>query len=463
MRSLYVRMSIVFCSVIIISSVLGFLASNLYYQSQIKPKNDAKLTRMAVGLQQFIEDHPDAVEEYLLSTASLGYKMYLVNADGEERFYGLPFRKNDLRQEDLRSVLAGEVYHGVGNFPGQLFVTGFFDNQLSNSIGVPVHINGETYALFMRPDAQVQFGELRIFFVVLIAVIILLSLWFVLISVLHVVKPITRLTEATKKISMGRYDIKLYTARRDEIGQLASHFMTMSRELERTNRARQDFVANVSHEIESPLTSIQGFAHTLRDNTLPEAQRLEYLNIIGEESRRLSMLSKQLLTLSSLDYDEHALQKTSFDLRAQLRQVIQIMEWHLTEKELAVRLHAGELTLQGDPNLLYQVWMNLVTNAIKYTPAGGTISIAAHLEADQCIVTVKDTGEGIPADQLPMIFDRFYKGDQSRSRERNSSGLGLAIAQKIIQAHNGTIAVTSVLGEGTTFTVSLPCHPADID
>lgn len=458
MRSLYVRMSIVFCSVIIISSVLGFLASNLYYQSQIKPKNDAKLTRMAVGLQQFIQDHPDAVEEYLLSTASLGYKMYLVNAGGEERFYGLPFRKNDLRQEDLRSVLAGEIYHGVGNFPGQLFVTGFFDNQLSNSIGVPVHINGETYALFMRPDAQVQFGELRIFFVVLIAVIILLSLWFVLISVLHVVKPITRLTEATKKISMGRYDIKLYTARRDEIGQLASHFMTMSRELERTNRARQDFVANVSHEIESPLTSIQGFAHTLRDNTLPEAQRLEYLNIIGEESRRLSMLSKQLLTLSSLDYDEHALQKTSFDLRAQLRQVIQIMEWHLTEKELAVRLHAGELTLQGDPNLLYQVWMNLVTNAIKYTPAGGTISIVAHLEADQCIVTVKDTGEGIPADQLPMIFDRFYKGDPSRSRERNSSGLGLAIAQKIIQAHNGTIEVTSVPGEGTTFTVSLPCH-----
>ncbi|WP_420800486.1 sensor histidine kinase [Paenibacillus piscarius] len=314
----------------------------------------------------------------------------------------------------------------------------------------------------MRPDAQVQFGELRIFFVVLIAVIILLSLWFVLVSVLHVVKPITRLTEATQKISMGRYDIKLYTARRDEIGQLASHFMTMSRELERTNRARQDFVANVSHEIESPLTSIQGFAHTLQDNTLPEAQRLEYLTIIGEESRRLSMLSKQLLTLSSLDYDEHALQKTSFDLRAQLRQVIQIMEWHLTQKELAVRLHADDLTLQGDPNLLYQVWMNLVSNAIKYTPAGGTISINAHLEADRCIVTVKDTGEGIPADQLPMIFDRFYKGDQSRSRERNSSGLGLAIAQKIIQAHHGTIEVASTVGEGTTFTVSLPCHPGAI-
>ncbi|WNS45432.1 HAMP domain-containing sensor histidine kinase [Paenibacillus sp. MMS20-IR301] len=456
MRSLYVRMSILFCSVIVISSILGFLASNFYYQAKIKPQNDAKLTRMAIGLQQFLEDHPEAVEEYLLSTASLGYKMLLANDKGDEHFYGLPFRKNDLPEGELQKVLAGETYHGVGNFPSKVFVTGFFDNQLSNSIGVPVQIEGETYALFMRPDAQVQFGELRIFFAVLIAVTILCSLWFVLVTVFHVVKPITRLTEATLKISKGRYDIKLYTARRDEIGQLASHFMTMSRELERTNRARQEFVANVSHEIESPLTSIQGFAHALKDGTLPENQRLEYLAIIDDESRRLSMLSKQLLTLSSLDYDEHALQKQSFDLKAQLRQVVQIMEWHLTEKELAVRLNAADITLQGDSNLLYQVWMNLVSNAVKYTPAGGTISIAASRAEQNCIVTVTDNGPGIPAEQLPMIFDRFYKADQARTRDSNSSGLGLAIALKIIQAHNGTIEVKSTVGEGTAFTVTLP-------
>lgn len=163
MRSLYVRMSIVFCSVIVISSVLGFLVSNLYYQAKIKPQNDAKLTKMAIGLQQFIQDHPDAVEEYLLSTASLGYKMYLSNDNGNEQFYGLPFRKNDLQEGALQKVLAGDIYHGVGNFPSSAFITGFFDNQLSNSIGVPVQITGQTYALFMRPDAEVQFGELRIF------------------------------------------------------------------------------------------------------------------------------------------------------------------------------------------------------------------------------------------------------------------------------------------------------------
>lgn len=456
MKSLYVRMSILFCSVIVISSLLGFLVSNVYYQAAIKPQNDAKLTQMATRMQQFIEDHPDTVEEYLQSTASLGYKIYLSNDQGDVRFYGLPFRKNDLKEGELQKVLTGGIYHGVANFPSKAFITGFFDNQLSNTIGVPILVDGQTYAMFMRPDAEVQFGELRIFFAVLIAFTILFSLLFVLITVLHVVKPITRLTEATKKISKGRYDIKLYTARRDEIGQLASHFMIMSRELERTNQARQEFVANVSHEIESPLTSIQGFAHSLKDGTLPDPQRIEYLSIIEEESRRLSMLSKQLLTLSSLDYDENALDRKRFDLRAQLRQVVQIMEWRLTEKELAVRLNVGEITLEGDPNLLYQVWMNLVSNAVKYTPAGGSITLSARVSDHSCIVAVTDTGEGIPADQLPMIFDRFYKVDKARTRDSNSTGLGLAIAHKIIEAHGGSIEAASTPGAGTTFTVTLP-------
>ncbi|WP_231576477.1 sensor histidine kinase [Paenibacillus sp. FSL R7-0331] len=371
MKSMYVRMCLLFCSMIVMSSVLGFLVSNLYYQARIKPQNDAKLTKMAIGMQQFIQDHPDSAGEYLLSTASVGYKLYLTNGEGEERFYGLPFRSNDLPADKLQLVLDGNVYHGVADFPGSAFITGFFDNQLSNSIGVPVLLDGQTYALFMRPDAQVQFGELRLFFAMLIGFSILFSLWFVVVAVLHVVKPITRLTAATQRISMGRYDIRLNTRRRDEIGQLASHFMIMSRELERTNRARQEFVANVSHEIESPLTSIQGFTHALKDSALPEGQRLEYLSIIDQESRRLSKLSKQLLTLSTLDYDENALQRERVGLRAQLRQVIQTMEWRLTEKELAVRLHAEEITVMADANLLHQVWMNLVSNAIKYTPAGG--------------------------------------------------------------------------------------------
>ncbi|CAH1057521.1 Heme sensor protein HssS [Paenibacillus pseudetheri] len=456
MKSLYVRMCILFCSAIVVSSLLGFLVSNIYYQAQIKSKNDTKLTGMAIEIQQFAESHPDSMEDYLRSVAILGYKIYLTDAEGQSRFYGKPFRKEDLDQQQLEKVLNGQVYHGVAEFPDSAFITGFFDNQLSNTIGVPIEVNNETFALFMRPDAEVQFGELRVFFAVIIGFTVLFSLGFVMISVLHVVKPITRLTTATKRISKGRYDIKLNTWRQDEIGQLASHFMIMSRELERTNRARQEFVANVSHEIESPLTSIQGFAQTLKDPTLPEDERIQYLNIIDQESHRLSMLSKQLLTLSSLDYDPNSLQKKSIDLRAQLRQVVQIMEWRLTEKQLAVRLNLADISVHGDSNLLYQVWMNLITNAIKYTPAEGSIMISAKLDEGNCVVTFSDTGEGIPPEELPLIFDRFYKVDRARTRETHSSGLGLAITQKIVETHNGTIEVSSAIGKGTTFTVTLP-------
>ncbi|KWX87870.1 hypothetical protein AMQ83_10410, partial [Paenibacillus riograndensis] len=128
----------------------------------------------------------------------------------------------------------------------------------------------------------------------------------------------------------------------------------------------------------------------------------------------------------------------------------------LTEKELAVRLQVADITLQGDANLLYQVWMNLLSNAIKYTQTGGTIAISAKAENQHCMVTVTDNGEGIPADQLPMIFDRFYKVDRARTRASNSSGLGLSIVRKIIEVHCGTVEATSTVVEVTTFTVTLP-------
>lgn len=411
---------------------------------------------MARQIQQFIDTHPDAWDEYLSTTAALGYKIYLTDGKGGDHIYGKPFRVMDLEQANIIKVLSGKVYHGIAEFPSKPFITGFFDNQLQNSVGVPIQVNREPHALFLRPDAEVQFGELRVFFSLILGLTVLFSMGFVIMSVLHVVRPITRLTEATKQISKGRYDIQLNTRRRDQIGQLASHFMVMSGELERTNRARQEFVANVSHEIESPLTSIQGFAHALKDDRLPEEQRLQYLAIIDGESRRLSLLSKQLLTLSSLDYDPEALQKNSFDLRAQLRQAVQSMEWRIADKQLAVRLNLEEMKVSGDSNLLYQVWINLLSNAVKYTPAGGSVALTAKAAGDSCVVTVTDTGEGIANEELPMIFDRFYKVDRARTHETQSSGLGLAIVKKIVGAHHGTIEVSSTVGAGTTFTVRLP-------
>lgn len=459
MKSLYARTSISFCLAVTISSLLAFFCANGYYQLAVKSRNDAKLTAMALEIQRFGQEHEDEIDGYLHSTAALGYKMLLTDGQESEHMYGKPFRVNDLPEESINQVLTGEIYHGVAQFPGSLFVTGFFDNQLSNSIGVPMELKGQRYALFMRPDAEVQFGELRIFLVMIIALTMVFSLFFLLITALHVVRPLTRLTEATRMIAKGRYDIRLNTRRKDELGRLAEHFTAMSRELERTNRARQEFVANVSHEIETPLTSIQGFAHMLKAEQLSGKERQAYLSIIEEESRRLSGLSKQLLILSALDYDPQRLELERFAIKPQLRRIVQMLEWRLSRKQIALKLSVEEVELVGDANLLQQVWMNLLSNAVKHTEDGGEIAVQAGIEGDKVKVAVFNSGETLPQEELPRIFDRFYKVDKARTRNSSGdggSGLGLAIVHKIVEVHQGSIEVFSQEGVGTTFTVHLP-------
>jgi signal transduction histidine kinase len=457
MRSLYLRNLMVTLATIIISSFLGFLVSNIYYHIQLKPLNDEKLITVAENLQTFIEANPQLRDTYFDSSAAMGYEIYLADDQGNERFYGSAFRELDLTKSALQSVLNGTTYHGVAQFPNKPLISGFFDNRLSNTVGIKLELSGQAYAMFIRQDVLLQFGELRSFFAMILLFTVVFSVILFLLSTRYLVKPITRLTEATKRLTQGYYNIVLPTKRRDEIGQLAVQFMTMSREIERAERARQEFVSNVSHEIQSPLTSIQGFAKVITQKDLPAAERDHYAAIIEEESRKLSMLSKQLLLLSSLDQEPETLQKKPFNLRVQLRQVIQAMEWQLEEKELALRLVVPEdIIINGDEILLYQVWMNLLSNAAKYIPVGSSIQIKATLEHGCNVVIISDTGEGIPEAELPFLFDRFYRVDRARGRDSGSAGLGLSIVQKIVRLHDGAIKVESAQGQGTSFTVSFP-------
>ncbi|MNU68872.1 Heme sensor protein HssS [compost metagenome] len=456
MRSLYYRVFLITIATVIVSSLMGFLVSNIYYHMKLKPFNDQKLVTMAASMKSFAEAHPELSNEYFGSVASLGYEMILLSEQGGERSYGSSFREKDLAEESLKLVLSGQVYHGVSNFPNSWFITGFFDNRLSNTIGMPLTLNGLQYALFMRPDVILQFGELRRFFAMIGGLTIVFSVMAMLISTTYLVKPITRLTEATKRIAQGTYHIEIPVRRRDEIGQLAAHFMSMSKELERAEQARQEFVANVSHEIQSPLTSIQGFAQALMNKALPKEEYDQYVAIINEESHHLSLLSKQLLLLSSLDQAVDGLQKKSFNLRSQLRQVVQVMQWQMADRGIALRFEVPEdIQVNGDEVLLYQVWMNLLSNAVKHIPEGRSIELKADLENEGLVVTVSDTGDGISEDQLPLLFDRFYRVDPARERASGSTGLGLSIVKKIILLHEGNIEVSSS-EQGTTFTVTLP-------
>lgn len=453
---MYSRVFIITVAVIIVSSLLGFLVSNIYYHEQLKPFNDEKLVVVAEQMKQYAETEQSSIDHYLQNAAALGYEIYLTDGQGDDRFYGREFRILDLDEQSKDLVLSGGVYHGVANFPNKLFISGFFENSLSNTVGIHVQLQNKTYALFVRPDTILQFGELRIFFALIGLLTVVISIIVFLMSTRYLVKPITRLSEATKQIAQGNYNLRIPTKRRDEIGQLAKHFMIMSSELERVDQSRQQFVSNVSHEIQSPLTSIQGFARVLSERDLSQEDREHYSTIIEEESRHLSLLSKQLLLLSSLEQGEEALNKNNFSLKTHIRQAVQVLQWQLEEKEILLKLSVPEsIQIAGDEVLLMQVWMNLLSNAVSHIPNGRTIDISAEQTNTQCLIYVRDTGNGIAKEHLPFIFDRFYRVDAARERTSGRTGLGLAIVKRIVQIHGGYIEVDST-DNGTTFTVSLP-------
>ncbi|SEN49143.1 cell wall metabolism sensor histidine kinase WalK [Paenibacillus sp. OV219] len=457
MKSLYSRVFIITISAVLISSLLGFLASNIYYHMKLKPFNDEKLIDIANHMRLFTEQHPELMESYLNSVAQTGYEIYVTDKQGNEQYYGHGFRQLDLMAAARKLVLEGGVYHGVAQFPNKPFISGFFNNSLSNTVGIPLQLIDKRYALFLRPDVELQFGELRSFFAMIGLLTVLFSVLIFLISTRYLVKPIAHLTDATKRIALGQYELTLPEKRRDEIGQLAAHFRSMSRELERAEQARKQFVSNVSHEIQSPLTSIKGFAQSLINPELEAEERVRYATIIAEESGHLSRLSKQLLTLSSLEESTNALIKKPFQLRTQIRQIAQVLEWQLTDKMLALSIAVpDEVILKGDELLLSQVWTNLLVNAVKHTPVGGEIAFRAASVHDGYEIKISDTGSGIAEENLPFLFDRFYRVDPSRGRESGGTGLGLSIVKKIVQLHDGSIEVTSQLGHGTVFVVKLP-------
>ncbi|MEI4789614.1 HAMP domain-containing sensor histidine kinase [Bacillus sp. FJAT-53060] len=457
MRSLYLKIVMTTVVVMVFSSAVAFLISNAYYQYSLKPYNDKKLTRMAEEVKTFYESSSmDDLDDYLTNIGELGYQIYLVDEQGKGIFFGGSFRNKELSHQVVESVLDGHVYHGISQFSSKGLFTGFFDNALVNTIGVPVTGKGNNYALFFRPNTELQFGELRIFFALILFLTVLLSILTVLVSTRYLVKPIVTLTQATKQIAKGKYNIQLNVKLRDEIGELANHFTKMANNLEQLDLMRQEFVSNVSHEIQSPLASIQGFSQTLQSKELSEDKRQHYLSIIENESRRLSQMSKQLLTLASLDKEKEILNQHTFDVATQIKQVLFMTEWSWREKDLTVELDLTSAPIYADEQLLHQVWTNLLVNSIKFTEKGGAIFINLSKRENGYCIQFKDTGIGISKNDLPHIFTRFYKADKARSRKEASSGLGLAITKKIIELHDGQIDVESQLGKGTIFHIYLP-------
>ncbi|MEO8285157.1 MAG: HAMP domain-containing sensor histidine kinase [Chloroflexota bacterium] len=263
---------------------------------------------------------------------------------------------------------------------------------------------------------------------------------------------------AMQQIAQGNFNIRLDNnfAGSEPFGNLVDGMNTMALQLGEMEQMRQEFISNVSHEIQSPLTSIRGFAQALHDEQLSDEQKSNYLDIIMNESMRLSRLSDNLLRLASLEAKHPRFEPHPYRLDKQIRDIILACEPQWTDKSLDMDVCLERVSITADEDLLSQVWINLISNCIKFTPGGGTVRVELSRDRESIIFRTTDTGIGIAMEDQPHLFERFYKADKSRTYSNGGSGLGLSIAKKIVEMHNGSIDVKSSPGAGAIFTVCLP-------
>ena len=277
------------------------------------------------------------------------------------------------------------------------------------------------------------------------------------VTAMRQIQPIREMVQATRQYAAGDFDVRVNDyGQVDEIGELAASFNHMAESLQQTERQRQEFIANISHELKTPMTTIAGYTDGILDGTIPPQNERQYLQIISDESRRLSRMVRRMLDVSQLQVMDPLRNGGHFDLCESMRRVLISMERKITNRHLDVEADIPEepILVLGDNDMITQVIYNLLENAAKFATAGSTLYLGVSLLDGKARVTVRNVGDTIPAEELPLLFERFHKSDKSRSKDKDGVGLGLYIVKTILEQHKEKINVTSEDGV-TTFSFSL--------
>ena len=330
-------------------------------------------------------------------------------------------------------------------------------------VGVPAvnpetqEVVGEVYGVSTTSSLDSMWqGFIGLFFMTAF-VVLMISFMASSITTMRQVQPIREMVQATRRYAEGDFDIRMNDyGRDDEIGELAASFNAMAESLQQTERQRREFIANISHELKTPMTTIAGYTDGILDGTIPPEREKQYLQIISDESRRLSRMVRRMLDVSQLQAIDPLKSGSHFDICESMRRVLISMEKKITDRNLDVEADIPEepILVLGDNDMITQVIYNLLENATKFARAGSTLYLGVTTIDGKARVTVRNLGDTIPAEELPLLFERFHKSDKSRSEDKDGVGLGLYIVKTILEQHKEKINVTSENGV-TTFTFSL--------
>lgn len=439
------------------SIIVGFAVSNVLYVAFVKEQiNDRYLSVLEEFTEQ-IELDQITLEEtssYLYSKSKLGYQIALVAEEGTMHSYGVPFEEMQLTEQMASIFKDGETtYNGIENARFSGLMMSHFENSLSNTVGLKVAIEGKDYGLFLRTTNSSMFSEMHLVLFGFVIAAFVISVVGILLISRKLIRTISELTAATEEIANHNFDYPLTITGKDEIGKLADSFRMMQEKLANTDETRRKFINNVSHDFQSPLLNILGYSELLQEEIASEEGK-QYNSVIQTEAKRLSNLTKQLLTLTSLDQGTYPINKQEVRIDEQLHSVVRSFMWRIQEKELEIDLDLSPTQVYGDRTLLMNAWENLLSNAIKYNNEFGYIIIRTYETEKAAFVEIEDTGIGMEQESVDHIFERFYRVDKARNKE--GMGLGLSIVHEVLTYHQATIHVNSELGKGTKFKIGFP-------
>ncbi len=363
--------------------------------------------------------------------------------------------------EDFDISDFGNTYYMTGNF-----YKSFDQDTLTVFSTITNDYKVQGYVLLHMPMSEVLSQAEEIVDITSLSVIIILISTFMLIIVFTIIvyRPIRNITKATERYAKGDFSTQIQVNSNDEIGYLANTLNYMATTLNTMEEEQRKFISNVSHDFRSPLTSIKGYIEAILDGTIPPEMQEKYLNIILFETERLNKLTQNILDLNKFGHNGMSLDISDFDINQLIRNTTMTFEGVCNKKGLSFDLYltGQELFVKADMSKIQQVLYNLIDNATKFSNNNTAITIETNIRNEKVLISVKDSGIGIPSDSIKKVWERFYKTDQSRGKDKKGSGLGLAIVKEIVQAHNENINVISTEDVGTEFIFTLPLSEKEV-
>ena len=407
---------------------------------------------------EVVKSQLDALDTYLDAT------LWIINPSGRLILdSSAPLDvENEIMVENFDPTVTAGSYYTIGNF----FHT-FEEDMLSVFAPITSDFKVKGYVVIHSSISGImeEANNLLTISYIMLIILFLLSLIILIFFTEIVYIPLRKITEATEQYASGNMHYEFTVESEDEMGYLAATLSYMASEIARSEDDQKKFIANVSHDFRSPLTSIKGYLEAMIDGTIPPEMHEKYLTILLNETERLRKLTNSLLTLNNLNTKGIMLNKTDFDINQTIRGVAASFEGTCRAKTIAIELvlTGDEMYVVADIDKIQQVLYNLLDNAIKFSHHDSVIKIETNEKHNKVFISVKDSGIGIPKDDLKLIWDRFYKSDLSRGKDKKGTGLGLSITKEIIRSHGENINVISTEGVGTEFIFSLPKSDVEDD